>query len=260
MVIGIEDLWGTGEKKNARWLGPDLMLVIDEVAAQIAKNVRPWIDVKVVGKSTFEKFPDLVRQAFLIRSAFRQNFSLGESDFMVVILLGGDDKVWFQLREIIKKTSDFSGITFAWRFHPKDPDKDKLFNEAIASGIKYADVRSANMDELILASNAIVGTWDNTDPYKALVAGIPAITMLFPDDQEERVAIGCPDGIPPIISTDIRWGARSANELATLLQEVKQNEEAVRLYTKTVRAKPFLSLFNPGAAERIADEVARHLY
>jgi hypothetical protein len=125
--------------------------------------------------------------------------------------------------------------------------------------VRSIDARSEDLFNLNLASNLLVANWGNTDPYKSLFFGVPVVTMLFPDDTDARVAAGYPNGVPPIVGQDAKWGVTGAMSLRVRLAVVKNNENYARLITANKRAAPFRSLLIPGAEERIADEVMKYL-
>lgn len=257
-VLWVEDLYGTGERQNSLGVSPDVMLVIDDIAAQIAKTVRPGLDVRVVGKPTFGKLPT-EDEAKDVRNKIRESVGLNDSKFLLTVSFGGDpaERALAQLPEIVRAIQrDLSGaVTVAWRFHPKHPKVDELWKMATESGIKFVDARKLDIFELILASNCVVADWGNTDPYKGLLYGVPTITMLFPDDYERREGAGYPNGVPPIIASAKHWGARTPEDLTVLIYRVKQGEEAAWRYTRNERAKPFLALKQLGAEKNIADEI-----
>ena len=138
-VLWIEDLYGTGSRKNSQIVSPDTMLVVDEVAKQIAKTVRPNLDVRVVGKPTFGALPDEVG-AVSIRNKVREKLGLTESEFLVTVGFGGDpaERALTQLPQIISALEAYEdSLTVAWRFHPKHPQKDQLWETATKSKVPF---------------------------------------------------------------------------------------------------------------------------
>lgn len=269
-VIWEEDLWGTGSRQSALEVSPDVMLVNDEMAAAIAKNVRPNLKTAVVGKPTFGKIPPF-EECPQIRARIREKLGLSDSDFLVAYGFGGEPFVLAVSQvEVILNDSPFSpDMIVAWRFHPKHPKKDELWEKATSSSISV-DARSVDLLELYLSSNAVIVGWGGTDGYKVLLRGTPVITPLFPkgreakekfgyDDEEERRSIGYINAVPPILMGHENWGASSISALAMILRSVRSDEEALRHFTRRVRSEPFQGLEEPGAASRIADEVMKFL-
>jgi hypothetical protein len=258
-VVWVEDLWGTGERAEVLSVRPDEMLVIDEIAARIAVTVRPRLKTTVVGKPSFGELPS-TEETVGIRAQVRSNLGLSPEDFLLSVGFGGDPAVRTitQLPLLLKLFQAYN-VVVAWRFHPKHPDATMLWEHATQSGIRSVDARSVDLTNLYIASDLVVADWGHTDAYKAVICGIPTVTMLFPDDTERRNRVGYPEGIPPIIATDLEWGARDVSEVGKLLQKSIAEGERIRSYTLAIRAKPFLDLVKPGAADRIADEVMKYL-
>lgn len=262
-VVWVEDLWGTGERAGTLSVRPDEMLVIDEMAAQIARIVRPGLKATVVGKPSFGKLPS-IEERVGIRAQVRNDLDLSPDDFLITVGFGGDpaERAVLQLPQFIQLFEPYN-VVLAWRFHPKHPDVKMLWERATTSNVRSVDARSVDLTNLNIASDFVVADWGNTDAYKAVICGIPTVTMLFPDtngeDTKRRALAGYPEGIPPIVATDPEWGAKDVSDVGKLLQKTRQDGQNVRSYTLETRAKPFLDLVKPGAPERIADEVMKYL-
>lgn len=267
-VVWVEDLWGTGEYPSVLCVRPDEMLVVDEMAARIARGVRFGLKTTIVGKPTFGTIPNASRQV-KIRRHVRKQFLIEKDEFLLTIQFGGDlpERTLTQLPEIVGLLRSLS-VVVAFRFDPKHPWKEKLWAAACESGLDIIDARALDLSELNIASNMIIADWGNTHAYKALLCGTPTATLLFPkhcvvgsnkvfDDYVHRVNRGFPGGVPPIV-TSLSWGAESPEELMRLIGYVIRNEADAK--TETIeRALQFRHLATPGAAERMAREFMKYI-
>lgn len=264
-VVWVEDLYGTGERQGTLEVSPTVMLVVDAVAAEIVRKIRPNVKTIVVGKPTFGKLPN-EDQAAVIRERIRKELAIGEHEFLLTIGFGGDpaERAVAQLPLIIKALQGVNVVS-AFRFHPKHPQKDALWNTVEQSGLRYVDARKYDLTELNIASDAVFADWGNTDAIKAILCGVPTMTMLFPehlmlangqafDDYERRMSVGYPDGTPPIIGSHPGWGMRNEMEFWLCLSDIMEYPEYAQK-TTIARAEMFRDLLIPGAAERIAGEV-----
>ncbi|MBI2024421.1 hypothetical protein HYT00_03485 [Candidatus Giovannonibacteria bacterium] len=272
-VLWYEDLWGTGEQENERGADPDVMLVLDDIAAKIALNIRPNIATTVVGKPTFGKIPAF-EEIPAIRARIREKLGLTESDFLVSWGFQGEPAKMAvaHVGEILRsglKLDD--GMIVAWRLHPKHLRRDELWEVLTKTGIRYVEeARSVDLLELYLSSNAVIVPWGATDGYKAVLRGIPTITPMFPsgeqakklydfDDLESRISSGFINGMPPLLMGNNEWwGATSLRNILYLLRLIREREDVCRKGTLE-RSLSFKGLEEPGAASRIADVVAKYL-
>lgn len=273
-VVWVEDLYGTGERQGTLEVSPTVMLVVDAIAAEIANKIRPKVKTIIVGKPTFGKLPN-EEQSAVMRERIREELMIGVQEFLLTITFGGDpaERAIAQLPLIIEKLRlmKLQGINVAcaFRFHPKHPQKDALWNTVEQSGLRYVDARKYDLTELNIASDAVCADWGNTDAIKAILCGVPTMTMLFPehlmlangqafDDYERRVSVGYPGGTPPIIRSYPGWGMRNEMEFWLCLCDIMEYPEYAQK-TTIARAEMFRDLLIPGAAERIAGEVMSYM-
>lgn len=192
------------------------------------------------------------------RASIRSKYDLRGSDFLITFGFAGEpaSRAPAQLDEILRVKGHFDqSAVFAFRFHPAHPQRDFLWERVVESGLLFIDARAENLLDLYIASDAVVADYVSTDAYKNLLMGIPTISMLFPDDYDYRLELGYPKGVPPVISEAKEWGPTSPEAMVALLDFVHHRPTEARHYMRAVRAEPFRELLEPGAAERIAQEV-----
>lgn len=258
-VLWLEDLWGTGEREVARETDPDVMLVVDRAAADIAHAVRPNMSFAVVGKPTFEKLGSYIPHAGDIRKSIRTMLGVDNTDVLVSYWSEGErpervEEHLAQLRHLMgMAVGDF---VLATRIHPKIPDerRKRLWEYAISGAVRAVDARKEIQEELIIASDVVVSDWGGTAGYIAVLLGIPTIVTLFPDDKEWREGAGYPQGVPPLVATHAADGARDPEELFGQLALIASDRVVAKRRTLTF-CEPFLPLLKTGSARRIAEAV-----
>ena len=263
----LEDLWGTGERLNSREVDPDFMLVNDEVAAQIAKNVRPNLETIVVGKATFENLAPLVKNANEIRARTRQALDVHDEEILVTYWSGGEkpDRVQAHLEAILQEMIFLSNYSMALaaRLHPKLPEafKEQCGKMMRDSGVKILESGPINPAELNIASNGVVADWSGTEGYAAMLVGTPVGITMFPEDADRLNSVGYSLGVPPLIMAN---AATSLNKRESVIEyfikliAISQNDRLDLSYEVDGRDK-FVSLLVPGASSRIADAVMSRL-
>ena len=259
LVIWLEDLWGTGEREGTRIVDPDVMLVNNQAALEIALSVRPTMRVIPVGKPTFEALPEFARRAAEISAAIRSRHGITDADFLVTYWSGGEkaDRAEEHVRALSIQ-GEFCGRRhhFAPRLHPKLPDtvRGKLWFLAQAGSAKAVDASAEVPEELILISDAVVAEWSVTEGYKAALLGIPTVITMFPPDAERLAAASYPDALPPLVRSLAAEAAYAPDALVRILDRMAGDPSAARKQLAMFR-KPFLRLLEPGAALRIAEAV-----
>lgn len=268
-VIWVEDLHGTGSVKNVRGVSPDLMVVVDEIASRCANAIRPSLKTSVLGKPSFANLPVLIEKAPEIRAVVRKELGLGEYAFLVHCMFGGEpqERAWTQVMELERRTytirmclSMARNVFVMCRFHPKHPDVEEL-RERTASvlGTRFIDgARVKDAQHAVIASDFLFSEYSANDQFTGLLAGVPVGTLLFPYDCGWRIERGYPEGVPPILIGREEWGVASIEKMSELVCLAVKNHEFVKETTEN-RAKPFRTLLEPGAAERIADVVKSYL-
>ncbi len=269
-VIWVEDFYGTGERQGTLEVLPTVMLVIDAVAAEIVRKVRPGLKTIIVGKPTFGTLPNK-DQAVVIREHIRRELGVRDHEFLLTIGFSGDpaERAVVQLPLIINALQGFD-VVCAFRFHPKHPQKDALWSVVKASELHCVDARTYDLTDLNIASDAVFVDWGNTDAIKAILYSVPTMTMLFPEkfvtesgqvfhDYERRASVGYPEGVPPIIASHPGWGMRNPIDFSVCLRDVMEYPDYAQKATAQ-RAESFYDLLIPGAAERIAGEVMSFLF
>lgn len=278
-VLWMEDLHGTGSRANSRSVAPDAMLVIDEMAEKIAQKIRPNLRTFVVGKPTFSDPKEMPNRdcGDDIRYEIYDKLNLhcgkygDEKDKLVVIGFGGDpaERAEAQLGDILKEMTNWimkDEIVVAWRFHPKHPKKEEMYLQAMVGtavlGIRTVDARAVDMNHLTIAAHLCVADWGNTNQLVGLLHRTPVVTMLFPEDAR-LIETYPPDGVPPVLESDYRWGVKNAQDLTMMVNWVLTNHYWCRLYSENLRLeyrdRAFKTLMLPRATERAADIIMANL-
>ena len=115
-----------------------------------------------------------------------------------------------------------------------------------------------DMDLVTLASDVNLGEWGSTSMYTSAIFGIPAVMCMFPDDIERRLAVGYPDGEPPLLMAKAGEGPTNELYLYDTLVDILTKPEEYRQKTLENGAV-FRKLLEPGAEVRIANVVKKHL-
>ncbi|OGL72390.1 hypothetical protein A3D72_00970 [Candidatus Uhrbacteria bacterium RIFCSPHIGHO2_02_FULL_57_19] len=258
-VVWLEDLWGTGEREGTRCVAPDVMLVNDEAAREIAHSVRPTMRIYAVGKPTFETLPGFANRGAEVRAEVRSRLRLANPDLLVTYWSGGEkpDRAEEHVRALSFQ-GEFGGRRhhFAPRLHPKLPDavRGNLWLLAQAGRARAVDASAEVLEELILASDAIVADWSVTEGYKSVLLEVPTVITMFPADPERLAATGFPDAQPPLVRAVAAEAAYDPDALTRILDRIATDPSAARKQLAMFR-KPFLRLLEPGAAFRIAEAV-----
>ncbi len=271
-VIWVEDLWGTGESQKTRDVSPDIMCVVDDIAARIAKGVRSHIQTEVVGKPSFGALANKLHDVEQIRATTRAQIAarLGIKDFDGhIVTFGSGGEVPARAFAHVEALCDHGGldavtnkeVIFVPRLHPKLPEKDKrelrILAQAVGSYVVAA--HDLDMDFITVASDVNLGEWGSTSMYTSAIFGIPPVMCMFPDDRERRLAAGYPNGEPPLLLAGAGYGPTDAVQLHDVLNQILC--DPLKQYHEMTFQKGavFRSLLEPGAEERIADVVMRSL-
>jgi hypothetical protein len=92
--------------------------------------------------------------------------------------------------------------------------------------------------------------------YTSAIFGIPPVMCMFPDDIERRLAVGYPNGEPPLLMARAGTRAINGSVLPSGLETILSEPERWRQRTLENGAV-FRKLLEPGAEERIAEVVKR---
>lgn len=256
-VIWIEDMFGTGSRKETQSVSPDLLFTIHPIAEEIAKRVRPGLKTRTLGKPSFERIPDLIERKYDLREKARE--ALGVKDrFTIAWLFAGEpqERTWHQVKSFkgeLKRLQKLDAVVVA-RFHPKHPEKAGLeaHLDALLGGRSFRE--TGTLDDAILAADFVVADWGSTDSFTSLFLTIPIATTLFPDDTERRLAAGYIDGLPPILTDHPVWALESIDDMFSVAKLVQQLPHVAVEETRE-RIKQFEDLLMPEAAERIAGNI-----
>lgn len=267
-VIWVEDIWGTGEMPGVDSVSPDVLCVLDEYAATIARTVRPAIRIEVVGKPTFEALgkkycTDLSEMVARVRRLILTESGQGEA-FLLTFWAGGEKpeevKKQFEALFPLRELSGGRPLVLVPRFHPKLSVKvrDYALGLVRENGQAVSEAQYINYDEIAMASSLNIGDYNSTSMLISAMFGVPAIMLLFPDNRAERLKLGYPIGEPPLRLAGACWGAESAAHFRETIRWIMANEDTAR---KRVwrDAASFRSLLEPGAAERAAAIVEEFL-
>lgn len=257
-VVGYDDLFVNAIRPNVLDAEPDEILVISPLVEAMVRGRRPDARITVVGKSLH--IPD-ERERQEKRAAIRAKYQLGADDFLAAFGFAGEpmEHAPTQTEEILKERKRFHPETiFAFRFHPAHPHKKELTEWMAASGLRSIDMNAEALLDVYMVSDAVVAGYGSTDAYRTVLMGIPTITMLFPDDLEYRMEIGYVGGIPPIVASNVLWGADTVSYLSSLLRRIHERPYLAHQRTQE-RANQFRDLCTSDAAERIAAAVMKYL-
>jgi hypothetical protein len=270
-VIWVEDLWGAGEHKRTQVVSPNVMCVIDEIAAHIAQGVRPDIQTEVVGKPSFAALAKKLENVEQIRETTRAQLAarLGIRNFEGKIVTYGSGgevpaRAYLHLKALCEDGglgSYYDGeVIFVPRFHPKlaEDDKRRLRVEALKVGAYVVMAHDLDMDFVTVASDVNIGDWGSTSMYTSAIFGIPPVMCMFPDDIERRLGAGYPDGEPPLLIAKAGSGAIHAASFRGILNEILSKSDHYWQVTFEYAA-PFRKLLEPGAEERIVEVVKRYM-
>jgi hypothetical protein len=271
-VIWFEDLYGTAQVGSANKSStPDTIIVIDDVAAQIAKNARPSVNIFIGGKPTYGSLHNRLAGVFEERKQVRKYIGITAPDgtpvnhFLTTYVSMGEDpdRVEKHIRAIgyavqCEKPKD---LRIALRFHPKLKAHFEKFNalaqEHVGDHLVDTTVVSDTL-AMIVASDVVIADYGGDAPYQAALLGKPVIVTMFPECSDKLVARGYPNGIPPILRaggaiavTDKHWlSIVLKGALHSLAPEFGVWREVINLLNP---------LIEPGASERIADIIEKEM-
>lgn len=270
-VLWYEDLWGTGERPATRSVDPDVMLVVDEVAGRIARNVRPNVRIEVVGKPTFEYLHDMDQQKIAeLRREYRQKMEVRSQEdggvfdeFSLVYWGGGElDRVVSHMAEL-HDVAVGNGFLLAPRLHPKMPARAAMWRclRCMFYELALFDAHGEAWTEpgLNCAADAVLGEFGSTQTYGAALVGTKPIIALWPDNKQKRLDCGFIDGDPPLIAEGIGVGVESKEDFASVIPDVIFVGDDERNKTFRRAREVFGQAIQPGAAGRIADAVMKYL-
>lgn len=265
-VFWMEDWHATGSRKAVRHVHPDVMGVIDSVAAGIASLNHPRTAVHEIGRPSGESLASLIAKRKVIRKRVRSGLDIGEEQFLITWACGGAEmpaSTWNQVRSFEKTLTlnhlDFLAsderFLFTFRFNPKNTEADQLYEYVGNLPVCTVDSRSHDFQDVVLASDAYAADWSSSDSFTALLAGIPVITVLFPDDRERRSDAGFINEVPPVLAgyplAFLSWGVWDAPALCQKIIKIFYGIKDARAMTRK-RARIFRKLLEPGAADRAA--------
>lgn len=261
-VIWVEDLYGCAEREAVRGCGgPNVLCVIDEAAAAIARNGWPLAKIAVCGKPSFERVGALLAQQDTIRAQVRSKLDVNPRERLLTWFSGGErpDEEIMTLIEGIEPLQKYAGLRIAVRVHPKIPEqmlevvRCRITAWSNRFRIDPLAVRAVDADELTIASDIVVGSWGGTQCYVAVLARAACISTHF-GPAEERLAVGYPDGLSPVVAARAAMAAMTPAEIVARVGDVLCGcgEGA---HIEAVRNVPFRPLIAPGAAARIADAI-----
>ena len=267
-VLWIEDLWGAGETEKTQVVSPDTMCVIDTIAGRIAQNVRPHMQVNVVGKPSFAALAKKLENLEESRATTRAQLAarLGITNFnghIVTYGSGGEvpTRVYIHLQALRDLgLSTNKEVIFVPRFHPKlsDDDKQHVRILSFTVGTYVVMAHDLDMDFITVSSDVNIGEWGSTTMYTSVLFGVPAIMCMFPDDRGRRLALGYPNGVPPLLMAEAGRGPTDITLLHDALNEILCAPEQYREMTRKNGAV-FRTLLEPGAEDRIAEVVMSYL-
>lgn len=265
-VMWYEDLHTTAARPAVLIVDPHVMLVIDEVAADITRRTRPRMDlaVRVVGKPTFDDLPAMTIDAPMIRERVRSELKIGSEDFLVVYWSAGDAPD--QTREhlvALRQLVMINGrrIVLAPRIHPKlSAVASELWDLATTSFCFTVDARQIKPAEhLSLAADLVVCAWSGTEGLRAALLGQIVVIPLFPNDTERRIAAGHSNGMTPLLRAGAALRIDDPVDLVECVASVITDGDEIGAELGANSQRSFAGLFQPGAAVRIADIVMAEL-
>ncbi|HBE89995.1 MAG: hypothetical protein A3G57_00805 [Candidatus Andersenbacteria bacterium RIFCSPLOWO2_12_FULL_45_8] len=266
-VVWYEDFPGTAHVEAVRSLQPDTLMVINEAAADIARQIRPLVPIHVVGKPSFESRADMTGPVTSLRMQARGTLGVDEHDFVVVYWSGGEtiERVEKQLAALRDVRLGMARMVLAPRIHPK---LDRWGAGTQARLIEYARTgkaetfswHSTEADTVNAAADVMVCDAGCTEAMMGALMGIPTIITRFPDDYARLTARGLPGGVPMVVTCGAVLSAESGPQLVYLLSILagiwQEYDSWEKLLTQCfLQSRPLVSLLEPGAAVRIAKVV-----
>ncbi len=260
-VVWVEDLYGTGEREIVRASGgPDVLCVIDDAAAGIARAVWPKAAIAICGKPTFARLNAMIADQPKIRRTVRDRLALKEGEKLLTFFSGGQSPA-DELRAVdgMYALRETRGLRMAMRLHPKLATADRVSIEgrfALWPAGVLTDSEptyKTDAEELTLASDVMVCSWGSTQGYAAVLARVATVVLMF-GPREERAALGYPDGLPPHVAHCAALPAFSGADVTRIVKDVLLGR-AKGAHMVSAANLPFRPLIAPGAAERIADAI-----
>lgn len=268
-VVWYEDFPGTAHVEVVRSLQPDALMVINDAAADIARQIRPLVPIHVVGKPSFELRADMEGGVVYFRTQARDALRVEGNDFVVVYWSGGETikRVKKQLAVLRDIRLGEVRMVLAPRIHPKldrlgAGTQRRLIDYARTGKAETFDWHSEEGKTVNAAADVLVCDAGCTEAMIGALMGIPTIITRFPDDYARLIARGLPGGVPMVVACGAALSAESGPQLVYLLsilagiwQEYDSWED---LLTQCfLQSQPLVSLLEPGAAERIANVIER---
>lgn len=262
-LIWYEDLYGTAAVSlgNGGAWEPHTLIVIDDIAHQIASTLVGPARVLVGGKPTYsnDQLSELNRSSTQIR--IRTKLCLHD-EFLISYISSGENprRVSDHIGDLYPALGGDSSQKVIIRLHPKLAGEAaalmeqarNLFDNQLLDGSTITDTL-----DVILASDLVITDYCGDAPYQAALAGIPIIMTLFPDCEEKMRQRGYINGVPPLLMAGACWGARNPDDLEVLATGIRQAPDAAKASIKR-NIKPFLPLTQKGAARKIANIVKSH--
>ena len=266
-VVWYEDFPGTAHVEAVRSLQPDMLMVINESAADIARLVRPLVPIHVVGKPSFESRADMTEAVAYFRMQARGTLGVDEHDFVVVYWSGGEtiERVEKQLAALRDVRLGMARMVLAPRIHPKldrwgAGTQERLIYYACTGKAETFNWHSEEVNTVNAAADVMVCDAGCTEAMMGALMGIPTIITRFPDDYARLTARGLPGGVPMVVTCGAALSAESGPQLVYLLSILagiwQEYDSWEKLLTQCfLQSRPLVSLLEPGAAVRIAKVV-----
>jgi len=260
-VVWYEDLWGAAGKV-VKEVSPNHLLVVDGLAAEIARRVRPDLKCTDVGKPTFARLGEFTAERVAeVRHQLRSELRVPSGAFLLVYWSGGDEtrvrehlEMLAAVKEEVGRTTPEMDFRCAPRLHPKLAGRDGFWGGAGTSlGRSLIDARDNDPLFLNAAADIVLGEFGGTQTYTAAAMGVLPLIALSPFNEDDRRQCGYLKGVPPLMSKDIAVGVHNAYDVS---------EQVRRVAAMTTRngfrrkATEMLSqAMKPGADERIAEAI-----
>lgn len=262
-AVWVEDLYGCGSRAVVREAGdgcvPDVMCVMDDIAAEIARRSWPGITVTVCGKPSWGFLTDLMARRADIRAAVRGRLGLVATDVLLTSWHGGEDPASERLTlETLGGFRAVPRLRLAVRLHPGMQDKQALaeLRETAAGweGFTCPAAGDIRPEELSIASDAVVGTWGSTQGYVSVLAGIPTVATAFGDASRQMQELHYPDALPPHVYAGAARLVGDGGQLGSAVSDILAARQEIAARTAE-RAAPLAKAMEPGAAQRVADAI-----
>lgn len=274
-VIWFEDFFGTGSRPETISVSPDVMAVIHPAAAKIAREKRPGLEVRVCGKPSWSNLPTILAEKNTVRTGFRRELGITQHDILVHWIIGGRGIAGRALEQLRifrdhlrcdKLTLRNVRTRVSFSVHRKETDASAVIDYArqiLGTFCVSAESEAVNPEksrEAILAADLVLGEWGMTDTYVAILAGIPAGIVLFPDDSGLRSEVYM-GGVPPILEGWNFFGFSAPGNILRAVQFLKDYSDLASEIANARKAA-FQDLIKPNSVEELVNLILimRSLY